>query len=377
MEERYLTLQNRQGNTASFRLRQYRDGDEEGILACVRDEYADTYFKRDFYRPDFLKKEAQTGHITFLVAETEGGGIGGMLILKQFAPEETMCEIASQIFRRSCRGYGLAMPFFEYGMEILLSRSFSAAFCLPVLFHDVTQRLLYRLGLRATGLALNVFDITHIVHSYENGRNTKHSQGIQIRAVGKRETGLLYLPTEHQKFCRDIYKSLGVACRIAEEAETPAQKLQAEEAAEPSAQTAARRANLPAVSHMNCRQDALQSSLEIRIYQVGADLPERMGELHRKYPLRKSQTANVFLNICDENAVWAYRELAKRGYFFTGLKPLCSEKEFMVLHNSGEVEIFFEDYVLSEEFEELVLYVKECCQKGRRKRRCPAKQLLR
>ena len=31
----------------------------------------------------------------------------------------------------------------------------------------------------------------------------------------------------------------------------------------------------------------------------------------------------------------------------------------MVLHNAGEVEIFWEDYVVTEEFKEIVNYVKE------------------
>jgi hypothetical protein len=126
--ERILHLQNAQGNPLKLRLRRYHEGDEAGMIACVRDEYGDTYFKRGFYDPEYLKKEAEE-HITFLVAETEEDGIAGMLILKSFAPEESMCEIASQIFRKKYRGYGLAMPFFEYGMEILLNRDYSAAYC--------------------------------------------------------------------------------------------------------------------------------------------------------------------------------------------------------------------------------------------------------
>lgn len=343
--EQKIVLADRQGNPLELCLRPCREGDEEGMIACIRDEYGDTYFKRDFYDPAYLKKESEEGIITFLVAETEDDGIAGMLILKQFYPEETMCEIASQIFRKKYRGCGLAMPFFRYGMEILLSRSYSAAFCLPVLFHDVTQRLLYRLGLRAAGLILNVFDMAHITHSYDNGRNTKHSQGIQIMAVGKKYTGVLYLPREHQEFCRRIYESLAVSCCMAEENR--------------------RGDHLPPVSSIACRQDELQSSLELRIHRIGADLPERMEALQNRYPLKGKQTCNVFLNIQDKNAVWAYRALTELGYFFTGLKPLCSRNEYMVLHHPGEVDIFFEDYVLSEEFREIVNYIKEYSYRSR------------
>lgn len=337
---RKLHLTNAEGKKLSVILRGYRPKDEEGMIACIRDEYGETYFKQDFYRPDFLKREAQSGHITFLVAETEKDGIAGMLILKEFAPQESMCEIASQIFRKRYRGYGLAMPFFEYGMEILLSREYSAAYCLPVVFHDTTQRLLYRLGLRATGFVLNVFDTEHIVHSYHNGRNTKHSQGIQIRAVGKRDAGTIYIPAKHRDFCSRVYENLKAAYHLAEE-DTGSRK------------------ELPPVSELSFRQDEKQSSLEIRICRIGLDLPERMEALHRKFPLKEKQTANIFLNISDRNAVWAYQILAEAGYFFTGLKPLCSKNEYMVLHNPGDVAIYFEDYAVSEEFGEILRYVQK------------------
>jgi len=188
-----LILKNQEGKSLSVRLRQYRPGDESGMIACIRDEYGNTYFKRNFYLPEQIKKESDCGHITFLVAEEK----------------------------------------------------------------QEKQR-----------------------------RN-------------------------------------------------------------------------PAVSDMEWKQDTFQCSLEIRISRVGQDLPKRMAELHSRYPLAGMQTANVFLNINDRNALWAYRRLTELGYFFTGLKPLCSDREYMVLHNAGEVEMWLEDYVVTEEFKKLVNYIKK------------------
>lgn len=349
--ERELHLRNREGKKLSVLLREYYQGDEPGMIACIRDEYDSTYFKRNFYQSKQIQQEAASGHITFLVAEVLGGDaavsgeIAGMLILKQFYQEESMCEIASQIFRKKYRGYGLAVPFFEYALEILRARNYSAAYCLPVVFHDITQRLLYRQGLRATGFILNVFDMERITHSYERDRNKKHSQGIQIMAQKKRNAGILYLPPEHLEIGKRIYDSLGVAYQIYEES--------SEEAREE------RDILLTPVSVIGTKQDEVQSNLEIHIYRIGADLSKCVENIHRDYPLVGKQTANIFLNINDRYAVWAYRLLKEKGYFFTGLKPLCSDREYMVLHNPGEVEIFLEDYVLTEEFKSLCDVIKE------------------
>lgn len=353
-------LKNGEGNLQKGCFREYREGDEEGIISCIRDEYGDTYFKRNFYDKAYLQKEAASGHITFLIAQVQAeesaagqtsdtamgqtGNTAGMLILKQFYPAETMCEIASLIIKKQYRGYGIAELFLKYGMEILQKRMYSAALCLPVLFHDITQRLLYRQGLRATGFLLNVFDLAQIEHSYRNGRNTKHSQGIQIKAAGKKDVGVLYFPPEHEDFCREIYDSLDVSYEICRKHRENGEK---------------RNGGVTGQSVLSCLQDKCQKSLEIRIQNVGADLRRQLRQIQCKYPLVGRQTANVLLNCNDSNCNWAYGILKHMGYFFTGLRPLCGEREYLVLHHPGQTQIAFEDYAVSDEFARLLAYVQK------------------
>lgn len=343
--EKTLTLENEKGKSLTLKLREYQEGDEAGMIACIRDEYGDTYFKRGFYNPQFIREEAREQHILFLVAQTLSGKIVGMMILKQFYPEESMCEIASQIFLKKYRGYGLAMPFFRFGIEIMLERNYSAAYCLPVVFHDITQRLLYRYGLHATGFFLNVFDMEQIHHSYKKDENTKHAQAIQIKALGKTDAGVLYIPREHQNICKQIYDRLDVNYQLAEEPECKVS------------------AGMPDRSDIIYINDEVQSNLAIKIKRVGQDLEQQLTQIHSTYPLKGKQTVNVLLNCNDVNGVFAYRILKKMGYFFTGLKPLCSESEYMVLHHCGEVVIHFDTYVVSEEFKLLLSYVKNCAEK--------------
>lgn len=344
--ERWLRLTNRDGGRLSVRLRGYQPGDGQGMIACIRDEYGETYFKRSLYDAARIQEEAAGGHMTFLVAEVcdakDSGEIAGMLLLKEFYPVESMCEIASQIFKKKYRGYGMAVPFFEYGLEILKSRSYSAAYCLPVLFHDTTQRLLYRLGLRATGFVFGVFDMEKITTSYPKGRNRKHTQGIQIMALGKKDAGRLFLPETLVPFCRHIYGRLGVPVRICGGKEREGQDKM-----------------MPQTSVIWSRQDGVQCSMEICVAEIGADLTARIAGIHEKYPLTGAQTANIFLNINDRYAVWAYRKLREMGYFFTGLKPLCSANEYMVLHNAGSVRHFIGEFVLSDEFAGIMREIKE------------------
>lgn len=355
--DRHLKLSNRQGMLLNITLRKYRRGDEEGMIACIRDEYGENYFKNNFYNPDYLAAEAQN-HITFLIAETQKDGIAGMFILKEFFPQETMCEMASMIFRKKYRGFGLAQPFFIYGMDIMKKHSYSAAFSLPVLFHNVTQRLLYGMGMRTTGFLLNVFDMDKITHSYTNGSNTKHSQGIQVMAADKKGAGTLFLPQEHRVFGRQIYGRLGVSYRIMD-MDHPLKLFPGQE-------------SMNWISNFSCKNDDKQSNLEIRIHRVGRDLRKCMKRVEKSFPLAGKQTANVLLNINDVNAVWAYNILISMGYFFTGFKPLCSQWEYMVLHHPGKVKIFFDDYKVSSEAAPVLTYVKD--QYNNRKRKYNIKE---
>ena len=311
------------------------------MIACIRDEYSDTYFKRDFYDANYLREEAERGHITFLLAETEMGEIAGMMILKEFYPEENMCEIASQIFRKQYRGYGLAMPFFEYGMELLLQRGYYAAFCLPVLFHDTTQRLLRRLELRATGFVLNMLDMQGSVNSYKKDRNTKHSQGVMVRAVQKKNVGRLYIPKVHTDFCKTIYNNLNVTYQVSEDTLI---------ATVPSAPK----------SDVRYRRDEKQKSLEIYVDVIGVDLKAKVQSVQSDFRLCGKWTASIFLNCNDINTPFAYHVLTEMGYFFAGLKPLCSPREYMILHNPGEVKIYMDEYALSEDFKYIAQYVQKC-----------------
>jgi len=330
---------NKEGNALPLVFREYREGDEEGMIACIREEYGETYFKRDFYDPRYLRKQAKDGTIIFLVAQTEENEIAGMMILKRFYPEEDMCEMASQIFKKKYRGYGIAEPFIEYGLALLLAENYSAAYALPVLFHSMTQRILYRQGFKAAGFMLNVFDMDTVKHSYDRDRNRKHSQGIQIMAVKKRDAGMVFIPEEHWKFCQNVYDSLGVAYKISD---------------------GKKGAPVWERSEIAFANNERQSSLEIRVRKIGRDLIYRVRQLHTIFPLKGKQTANILLNCNDDHAVGAYRMLRRMGYFFAGLKPLCSEREYMVLHHPGEVEIYFEEYALSNGFGQIMQYIKGC-----------------
>lgn len=351
-------------------MRAYRPGDEEGMRACIREEYKDTYYKKDLYQPEFFLKASGSGKYTFLAAQTKAGEIAGMLILESAGGKTALCCIESLFIRKKYRGYGLAGPFLRYGMEIAQKRKYAAACCCPVLFHDITQRLLYRMGFRATGFLLNVFGEAEMVHSLKKGKNRKKSLGLQLLPIGKRNAGTLYVPPEHRKFIAKIYKNLSMEFRIVPGSmrmpenvpggmRMPEDMPDGIRISENVSASMRISENMPGVSQMSCHEEPHQKSLEIRIWHCGMDLPGRMAKIHAGYPQEGMWTVNVFLNMKERCSAWAYGKLRELHYFFTGVCSLGNAGEYMILHYAGGVECFLEEFAAGPEFSEILQYVRK------------------
>lgn len=319
-------------------IRLFKDTDAKDVVECIRAEYGETYFKKQFYDPDYLIKMNNENTITLIVAETEAHVVGGVIALKSFFPGETMCELASEIFKKEYRGYRLSEKMIQFGMEIIESRCYSSIYALPVTFHDISQRLLKRNGMVATGFILSVFDINEVQSSYPYGKCLKHSQGIQIKALEKQNVGTLFLHKEISPVAEKIYSKLGVAFEIDSKDSTDNKSIPKKTMLYHTIDT----------THKNCAITALK---------IGEDIAAQIEAIYLKYKDIYLQTFNVFININDPNAIEAYKKLKQLGFFFTGFKSLCSDNEYMVMHNNNGVEMHLEDYVLTEEFEELMKFI--------------------
>ena len=85
---------------------------------------------------------------------------------------------------------------------------------------------------------------------------------------------------------------------------------------------------------------------------------QKINEIQNKYtePL---QTFNILLNMNNKAANMAYEKLKSIGYFFTGIKPICSEKEIMIMNNPKDTAINFDTFAVTNKFSKIKNYVKK------------------
>lgn len=326
----------RDGQRLQVVYREFCAADAPGLITCIRDEYAGTYLKPDFYDPDFIVSGVEAGTFHFLVAEAEGK-IVAALGLKLNPPYDNMCEWITGVVLKEYRRFGIMNVLFRMALDKMAAMpGISAGYGFSVTYHDISQRAMGRLGFMPCGFLLSVLDIQNISHSYVRDGNQKHHHIIIVRRQEKDDAGIIYVPAEHEDIARRVYGSLGVAVAISTNV-------------------------IPLYGRSHCRveNDAGQASCIIWVEESGLDLAECITSIEREYQ-GKNQTFNIFLNVSDERAVAAYQDLRKLGYFFAGWRPVSGTREIMVLHNPGRVQIDFASLAIAEAGEYLRLYVAKC-----------------
>ena len=328
-----VELSNQEGRSHVFLLRGFNTGDEDGIISCIKDEYGDTYFKRDFYDKDWISKNAVGDRYLFFVAETDGE-IVGMTILTQFTDGENYIEPASQMLKKEYRGYGLADKFVDYVFSIAEGLRPNSLLVHAVTFHNITQSLCEARKMIPTGFRLGTFLTKDIVNSYELKDCVKYSEGIMVKAVGKKSAGVIYLPVEISDFARKIYDRLGVLYKIRNSIEIKDYYIRDK-------------------SQLVTKYDDLQKNMLVTVEKVGKDLLEETKKIIESFDKDEPWTMQVTLSISTPDVFFAYAELKKLGLFFSGLKPLCAEEECMYMQWTGDIKLNMDQYVLTSSFDEL------------------------
>ena len=82
-------------------------------------------------------------------------------------------------------------------------------------------------------------------------------------------------------------------------------------------------------------------------------IKKKVDEIKKQYH-GELWTYQLMLPTSDKESVWAQRQLWKKGFFFSGLRPLCNKKEQLFMQYIGDVKFYFDEFVLTDNFRLLV-----------------------
>jgi hypothetical protein len=75
-----------------------------------------------------------------------------------------------------------------------------------------------------------------------------------------------------------------------------------------------------------------------------------MRELIDSFREEKGWTIQITLSTSSPAVFYEYDQLRRLGFFFTGLKPLCGAEEQMYMQWLGDMQLYMEDYALTDSF---------------------------
>ena len=333
----FTEFTNADGKKISVRFREFVEEDAAAIVNLIREEYGDKYQNKNLYDKDFIIQSYKDDKIIFQVAELEDGEIVGCLNMQKNFPRDEYANMGTGIILKEFRQYHLFQPLIKFVMEEIYNRREVSAICAYlVMYHEITEKLIDRLGLTPCGLVPQKVLVANSQNSYAKGKNLKYTSVFAVTKVLQNDVGKIYLPVEHKNFAEKIYSALKV------EREIISYKI-----------------NLKGESKIVLEDFPEQKYSAIYVDGAGADLAEKISEIETART-DDLQTFNIFLNISDEKAVAAYEVLRGLGYFFAGFKPLGGTREVMILHNPKKVEINFDELKATDHYLPLKNYVKKC-----------------
>lgn len=324
------------GDEKTFTLRPFVYGDEEDVIECVREEYGDTYYRREYYDKDMLDEEIKSGRLHLFMAYC-GDEVCGIQSMIFYTPEETRMEAATQIFRKAYRGYGLAYELVKYTYKYAGNVGPSCIYASTVIFHDLTQSMCEGAGMVPAAFNFGSHLTSCMQNSFKLGNSEKYGQAILILPVAKKDVGTVYIHPDIEDMVRSLYSDLKVGYNIITSAD-PHDKVQAE-------------------SDMSVSINDREQSICIKVKSIGSDLMERILDIRASHS-EKYWTIQLILPVNTASAIDAYEKLRKEGFFFTGVRACCSDTEQIFMNYIGDVVINYDEFVLTDEFKKLLEMIR-------------------
>lgn len=325
------------GFHAEINFRLFCRGDGEALRQCVEDFYGDGYPYREYLDESFLLEKIALGDMTVLCGVTREGEIISTSALCMSHEFKGSALLMLRVVKRAYRNMGIGKAqedhLFCFAEEHQKLQSLYA----DVMTHNsISQKGLVRRGFVYCGLRMMLYRNSIMVPNLSLAQDGRMSQAVMCRKVCAGSVGDLHCPAEHEGEVRRIYGELGVACEV-DACEAPP---------------------LHEKTRLTWQEEETHHLATVMVHAVGEDFPEILSCRMGQFKQWEDGTALCYLNLRDVAAVSAYGALRDKGFFFTGIKPLQEEEEYMILAYTGSRRIRYEDIHLHDNGRELLSYIR-------------------
>lgn len=329
---------NKTGENIEINFHSFDLKDTKQYISCISDFYGDGYPYKKFLDGEYLDKQCKQGKMLVICGKTSDGEIvstSGINLDTDFNKSGTLML---RVVKKNFQNMGIGNKQQDFLLEQIDKLSILCSVYADVMSHNTTsQNSLVRERFVYTGIRFMLYHNKIMIPQYPFTHEFKLSQLVMCKSVSCNNVGEIYCPTEHSLFVENIYQKLGVNCAI----KTASQV------------TATQR------SKLSLHADDIHNHLQLLVFDVGNDFEQIVKKQLLHFGHVKGQTYICYLNMKAQGSIYAYDILSRYGFFFSGIKPLNANGEFMMLSKvTGEI-LDMDDIKLHENGKYIMEYIRK------------------
>ncbi len=316
----------------------YTPDDHTGFVECINDFYCGGYPYDRYLTSEYLNRKTGDGSMIVTLAKNKDGRIVGTSAaqkLKGVFDGSILLMLRSVL--TEYRGKGVASKQEDYLLDqVKKYYGDSLSLYADVMTHnDISQKTLTRQGFVLCGLRMMLYKSEIMVPKLNYPKGTKMSQAVYCKAINHKDVSL-FAPEKHKELIKSIYEKLGVPCSFSEYADIPD--------------------DLRRIGMYNISEKPKHSSAEFYIERPAEDFDMVFMPKIKEY-LKNGSTCVAYINACFSEGLAVYEKLQKIGFYFTGIKPLSLNGEYIIMSQSDNCSVDHKSTVLYENQFDLINYI--------------------
>lgn len=325
-------------------VREFREGDEEGIARLIYKNYGYSYIKDLFYYPQKVF-ESHGKKFYSIVAQREERIIGHFALV--LVPESTIAEIGVAVVDPEFQGRGIMNRMLKLVLQKAREIKLDAVFGEAIMFHTYSQKANLSHGFSETALMLGKVPVNTILVNNELAKKYQRGAVLVGYYFFNKMKKNLYLPRVYKKEIKEAYRNTNV----------------------PFVKTDRKKEKIPQHVFLSYTFDPPTNIAKIRVDHYGKDFKQKFLLLLNQ--LKAKHCDMIYADISLEKIPQinkVVRIMNKRGFFYSGVMFFYHEREdYLRLQLKHSDKIGSKNYVCYSDFcKKLSKYIRKDAWKVKR-----------
>lgn len=316
-----------------FTLEHTKMEDSIMVAQCMYDEFGYSYPYPRVYCPEKFMEAIKVGDVYSLVSRASNGEAAGHLALVFNSDQQGMAEMGMGVVKMKYRKCSVLNALTSEIIKTAREKySLNAMIARPVLHHTITQHMCNKTNMIPCMFSLCCYQFdTKINNSYD--RRGVSCGILPFNDFGNGET--IHIPKKVLPIADWIYPKIGLQKKYD-----------------------IRNGGFSKKASYRHSVNLSQRHADIYVDSMDSQWEYRLKSLLQSFKVRHVESAEMFINMSNRSAIAVYNVAVKYGFFCTGILPMCTNGDYLVLNSMLNCVINYDKIQTIEPFTSLLALVR-------------------